>query len=165
MNDEFGIDSHIDNAIGSFKHELRLTLQPLRDRLAAAERERDEARASEVEAITDQAMREIRIARLTEALEKAREELNRIASKADLSLDGWPPSVSDIPREALMAVRNEARSTISAINAALKGDMAAKPCPLCDEENTPLTTVWSEREQGFVCEDCWRPGTFTYWGA
>jgi hypothetical protein len=56
------------------------------------------------------------------ALEKAREGLNRIARKADLSLDGWTPSVSDISKEALMAVRNEARPTIAAIDAALKGE-------------------------------------------
>jgi transposase-like protein len=38
-------------------------------------------------------------------------------------------------------------------------------CPICDEENTPATMVWSENDRRFVCEDCWREPEAIYWGA
>jgi hypothetical protein len=38
-------------------------------------------------------------------------------------------------------------------------------CPICDETNSPRTIVWCEQVQDFVYEDCWRPGTFVWWGS
>jgi hypothetical protein len=113
------------NAI-KYSYDLRTTT--LRDRLAAAERKRDEARASEVEAITDQAMREIRIARLTEALEKAREGLEPFVELTRDSLDDSAPddeTADSIYSWALFLKWGDIRrahATITAIDAALKAE-------------------------------------------
>jgi hypothetical protein len=117
--------------------ELPGVIDGWRERALDAERERDEARASEVEAITDQAMHEIRIAHLTEALEKAREGLKPFAAYRDaedergalgdkdetIECASTPESHAN-PNQIVVTVGDfrAARATIAAINAALKGE-------------------------------------------
>jgi hypothetical protein len=109
--------------------ELPGVIDGWRERALDAERERDEARASEVEAITDQAMREIRIARLTEALEKAREAEAVMRDFADKCVE----SANDLKRCGDMLAERYTTGNASgaqfcagllsdAIDAALKGE-------------------------------------------
>jgi hypothetical protein len=94
----------------------------IRDRLAVAERERDDARAQVAECEADPCWTyrakataaESRVTRLTEALEKAREGLDRWR-------EWWRNPNLQRPDIAELACRR-AEATITAIDAALKGE-------------------------------------------